>query len=561
MVLTLEERRQVARRNGSLSKGALTPQTRRICSRNSLKDGVFARVHDLVDEDPLENARLRAKWFHDEQPTTTAEELLVNECYQGNLMALRYHRAHARALVQQQVGAIEASDKAYNASLESIKNELAGNPEADFSALVATLKTFGFGLFYLIEEWTRLGALVEKRGYWTRDDSYTAVKLMGARPGPESAAERDDVYLLIMLNLQCQPVRAEGYIQSLLEPASRPLGLRDWSVAELAPPPEESREGLKRWIASEVASLQALAEQISAEVDQPNLANLTNLAAILLDPELAKRFQGAASNYRSTYYKAHNTLVASRKSAAAEPKKGAPKNTSKTESRGADKQDDRAAGNDRDAAVVVAPAEPAQASSRIETGSADIGEPVTVSLIAQEGSTGASPKTEVVVEERVEWSTRGIEAEFKNEPTLGVFAPVETPLTPGPEALGRASETPAPAPSVGRGALTTGPRADVSGPASAPWHEAGAAVTTRIQAPAEWNEDRLMTPDEIKAAKEALERKIVALCATELTIEDIRARAADFAEDDWDSSPGVPDEGPGGGEALRSPPGAGSWGW
>ena len=42
-----------------------------------------------------------AKWFRDEQPATAAEELLVNECYQGNLMALRYHRAHARALVQQ----------------------------------------------------------------------------------------------------------------------------------------------------------------------------------------------------------------------------------------------------------------------------------------------------------------------------------------------------------------------------------------------------------------------------------------------------------------------------
>ncbi len=176
----------------------------------------------------------------------------------------------------------------------------------------------------------------------------------------------------------------------------------------------------------------------------------------------------------------------SRKSRNAEPKKGAQINTSKTESSGSAKQEDRAAGNNRkrDAAPVVAPPRPAQTSARTETGCTDIGAPVTVGLIPKEASTDAGRKTEHLVEKGFECPSRGIAVEIKNEPTLAVVARVETPLTPGPEAHGRTAETPDPAPSAGPDTLTTEPRAEPE-PAIRPGPAGRAAVTTEIQAQTE----------------------------------------------------------------------------
>ncbi len=75
MVLTLEEPQEVSRRNGAKGKGPLSPETKSICSRNALKGGLFARVHNLLDECPLEIAELREKWYADEKPQTASERL------------------------------------------------------------------------------------------------------------------------------------------------------------------------------------------------------------------------------------------------------------------------------------------------------------------------------------------------------------------------------------------------------------------------------------------------------------------------------------------------------
>ena len=418
------------------------------------------------------------------------------------------------------------------------------------------LKTLSVGLRYLAQEWTLLGAIAANRGFWTPPEFAMAVKMMGASPGPEASSKHQDVYLLFLLNLQSQPVVPEAYLQSQLEPANRPPELRDWSVVELVQPPDESREGLRQWVDSEIASLQELAEKVRTEVELPDLAHLTNLTAILQDPAVVRPFQRAAYEYRSTFYKAQNALVASRKSAAAEQKKGTPKNTSPSEPCGSARPEDRAAGTDgdREAALAVVLAEPVQALSRTETASTDIGAPVTAGWIAEAASNGASTKTEILVEEQVVAPSRAIKADPQNEPHLGVFAPIETPLTAGPETPGRTPETPTSAPAAGWGVLTTEPRA------SAPSSGAGAAVTSQIPVPARTTEDRPMTPDAIRAREERW-RELDAYYASFQDIDDPDIRAAHAARGAGAITRGVPDEGPADGEALRPQPGAGSWGW
>ncbi len=77
-----------------------------------------------------------------------------------------------------------------------------------------------------------------------------------------------------------------------------------------------------------------------------DLSNITTAGAVMIDLETAKRLQRAASEYRSTYYRAHNALKALRKAQDAEQKPGTAKNTGKTDERGSAQKDDRAAGND-----------------------------------------------------------------------------------------------------------------------------------------------------------------------------------------------------------------------
>ena len=125
MVLTLEERQAVARRTGSRSRGPLSPDTKRISSRNSLKAGLHARVHDLVDENPADNAELRAQWHRDEQPTTAAEKFMVDECYHGNLMAKPFPpRSCAFALISQQEDVIDGSSRDREEYVESLRRGL-----------------------------------------------------------------------------------------------------------------------------------------------------------------------------------------------------------------------------------------------------------------------------------------------------------------------------------------------------------------------------------------------------------------------------------------------------
>src|SRR5262249_19288493 len=113
--LTPEEKARkaaIARKNGALSKGPVKYDGKLTSSKNAVKDALYARVHTLSDEDPMEALQLRQRWLDDMKPRNVAEEALVDECYHGHLMSKRYHRAKARALQSQQRDIIDAWYKA-----------------------------------------------------------------------------------------------------------------------------------------------------------------------------------------------------------------------------------------------------------------------------------------------------------------------------------------------------------------------------------------------------------------------------------------------------------------
>ena len=553
-------------------------------------------VHNLLDECPLEIGELREKWYADEKPQTASERFLVEECYRGNLQAIRYHRAHDRALVEQQEHLIETWDKAFDKAVADLKNELLNGPDADFAGIIDSLKQFGRGLTYLQAAWTRLGEAANTLGFWTRDNMAMAGRLLGAGPGPEAVAEHEDVYLLFILNQQCQPVVSEYYLESLLEPASRPPGPCECCVSELLPSTREDSRGdaLQKWVADELATCcSRLAEERRIDVDRPNLSNITTAGAIIVDPATAKRLQRAASEYRSTYYRAHNALMALRKA----PGRGAEKGDSPEhgqEGWARIGQERRSCGGQRwlrRARPSSSPRpslprrrrNPSRSASRTRhthprVGSspnrplswsnprstpcqcvpqgADIGVRVSVSSIIPEASIDASIETESIITKQVKVPIGEIRPEPQKEPGFGNGARLQTSHSEGRKAPGGGPETRDPESKNAWGMEPSHPRAE-SALARAPGSVARAAATTQVPAPAETTDHRPTTPEAISASEE-LRRARNAYHFNFQDIEDPNVRA-DYAARFglWDCSPTVHDEGPADEEEFRAPPPAG----
>src|SRR5262245_38825761 len=108
MVLTLEERAEVSRKNGAKSRGVKTEAGKQISRRNALKHGVYARTLSLDDEDETEVQALHDAYHESMNPQNPAEAFLVDECFHADVSTQRYRRAEKVLLDQQASRALEA---------------------------------------------------------------------------------------------------------------------------------------------------------------------------------------------------------------------------------------------------------------------------------------------------------------------------------------------------------------------------------------------------------------------------------------------------------------------
>jgi hypothetical protein len=313
MVVTLDARRHDCCESGSKSRISLLGDTVSNSSANGMKDGLFARTHHLEDEDPDALAALRARYFRENQPRDAREEFLVNECYLGDVLGQRYKRALTNELRGQQRQIRQRWDEARQETVGLLRDQFVDSATVEIYPILVELKAFGHGLEYLAGEWLRLKTGITTRGCFTPQEMNMGVRLMGVKPALETVCQHQDAFLFMLWSLFINPAAPAGMIDSLLDPANRPAGLADATREELLPDVASVREQLIRWIDGELAGLAALAERVAREVDGPELARVLNPAALVIDPEKAKRFERAQKNYQSTFYRAHAALEAHRK--------------------------------------------------------------------------------------------------------------------------------------------------------------------------------------------------------------------------------------------------------
>ena len=395
MAISVEERREISRRNGAKGRGPRTDAGKFKSSRNNLRHGFFAKVHHTVDENPDEIAQLRERWFADVAPTTVAEEFLTEDCFQGDLRARRVHRAYRAQIVKQQEAATASWHNQRDADVSRLWNGLDGTLDA--RDILTRLRNTTLGLAKLSEEWGRLGAILEQQGYWLPDDVVQAALLSGVPCSRTMVAEDEDAYRLHLWNLQCVPEPPQEKIAQLLKPANRPPSLRDADTEVLLPSAAECLERLKLWVADVREELEADSVWVAANVEGPELARLTDPRAVIIDPDEERLIHRASTEYRAIFYKAHNALEAMRKRQAAEAREATRNDADRVGSRRSSDRKGRAGDTTTTAAAPVAastaPDEPRAAPhgpvAGCEAGSRDEPSFATAAPLVTEGTVPA----------------------------------------------------------------------------------------------------------------------------------------------------------------------------
>ena len=188
MVVSIEERREISRRNGAKSRGPKSAATKFISSRNSLKHGCYALVHTLDSEDPLEDLALRDRWFADVGPRTVDEEFLTEQCFRAHRLSNRVERARQDQLAKQIEAATAPWHDQRDASVAKLWKELAVTNDA--TDILAELRQTTLGIRALAQEVGRHREILDTQGYWGPDELGTMVILSGCATDPAPDARR-----------------------------------------------------------------------------------------------------------------------------------------------------------------------------------------------------------------------------------------------------------------------------------------------------------------------------------------------------------------------------------
>src|SRR4051794_27455280 len=112
MACTPEQRAEISRRNGRLSRGPKTERGKSISRRNALIHGCRAEILTMPDEPAVMVAELYDEWRDHYCPQSPGAAHLLELCVRAKLLSDRCFRAHDSAVADQVEEAANAFDRA-----------------------------------------------------------------------------------------------------------------------------------------------------------------------------------------------------------------------------------------------------------------------------------------------------------------------------------------------------------------------------------------------------------------------------------------------------------------
>ncbi len=320
MTCTKEQRAEASRRNGRLSRGGLTPESRLKSSMNALKTGLRALTFSLPHESATVAER-GEQWNTYYDPQSPAACHMVNECARATILADRCE-SYRQATIEEQTKDThqrwkrKQRDKAYR---------LAKRLAIDPAGTMAELRRFEYGLKWIITEYNDFIWCVNNKGYLNQEGIDQVIRLYaGIEPVPEKITRNVMAYGLYTLHLGSALGVSVEEMDAWAAPANRPEELQEMTREEIVPSDARSAaEMLVETFEQEIRLLEVERQRIWDEEDEPSLQRKLEGASILTE-EAARRVNRSHAESRTTFHRYWTALNKTLKTDAEEGRDEAP---------------------------------------------------------------------------------------------------------------------------------------------------------------------------------------------------------------------------------------------
>ena len=309
MPLTAEQRAEINRQNASKSTGPKTPEGKAASRQNAVRHGLRVETLAIPTEDPAALQALAERWHDYYRPASPGEEELVDLAVYAIVQRRRGARQLSAALTRQVRAAEVEFDQASREVVERLGPVFFG--PRPFEAVIEAKRTAA-GCRFLLGFWDEVADQYDRQGFLNPQERDLVVRLSGVLP--EDSAREPLAYLTRLYNYLCQPNECPKTVARMLEPPNVPVRLRD-TMALWTPTPEAARDWLSDKIREDRADLEALEDRLRLEIEEPDRADASERAALLLGPEAALMLRYERM-HELAFHRAYNALLKGRKDAA-----------------------------------------------------------------------------------------------------------------------------------------------------------------------------------------------------------------------------------------------------
>jgi hypothetical protein len=206
----------------------VTAEGRQKSAQRGTKSGLRAQTVALPHESADRSDRCN-HWHDHYQPRSPAAIHKTNRCARATILTDRVDVYQQSELEKQ----VRETKEAWHRAQRRRQRYLAGQIRKDPYAIMCKLKSFGAGLAFVIRGLELMLVELGKRGYLEPEGLEGALLSLGFPPDDASICRNELAYFITVNALGCLPDQPAPELAKWLEPANRPLSLRNKPREEL----------------------------------------------------------------------------------------------------------------------------------------------------------------------------------------------------------------------------------------------------------------------------------------------------------------------------------------
>ena len=304
MSLTLEQRRDINRKNARNSTGPKSEAGKARSRYNSTKHGMRSEVLPLPNEDPAIALERAFCWNDFYQPQSPAAQHLVNECVRATLLSDRVAHFHDHQLANQ----VRHAKSNWEQEQDDETQQHLALMEHEPARAVRLLKRTHYGCTTLLMRWEALKKQFEMAGHWEPSEADEAMRMVGCVPELDQLQASVDGFLICVMNALSTEPRNVSRILEICAPKNVPPVLKTMIDEERRPNLATARDWVRAVFNKELEDIRTLGKQWQ-ERDFAARREAVDRATILTDETAARLFLRYHSESRNAFHRAYGNLI------------------------------------------------------------------------------------------------------------------------------------------------------------------------------------------------------------------------------------------------------------